>query len=180
MITATEATGISHGAFSHLSLARRARLAWICGRINRLIQKAALNGKTFIFIPKEDYSFLSSACVKIYPILAYLYEELGYTVIYRNSFIDKENFIGICWDIKNTPYKDFFGLHVYSYCTPSTSKEKTLFGYTAQEITKNVDWLIKNCNGMVDKERQQQLYDFLDVINTIAQRISLGLPIDYD
>ena len=180
MITATEASGISHGAFNHLGLVQRGRLAWICGRINRLIQKAALNGRTFIFITIGEYDSLARACIKIYPILAYLYEEMEYTVIYRNSCITEENFIGICWDIKNTPYKEFFGLRDYTYHTPSTSKEKTLFGYTAQEITRHVYWLTENCNGMVNKARQQELYNFLKVINTIAKRTSLGLPIDYD
>lgn len=180
MITATEATEISHGAFSHLGLIQRGRLAWICGRINRLIQKAALNGKTFIIISTLAYDGLARECIKIYPILAYLYEELGYTVIYRNSVIGEQNFIGICWDIKNTPYKEFFGLHDYTYRTPSTSKEKTLFGYTAQEITSYIFSLKANCAGMVNKEKLSQLYDFLETINEKATRIKNGLPIDYD
>lgn len=79
-MTAEEAKELSKGSMQRKGPFFKARLAWMCGRINQKIEKAAELGEYKIEIHAGK-----KFAKRYYPVICLLYEQRGFFVAYRTT-----------------------------------------------------------------------------------------------
>ena len=96
-MTAAEAKELMNGSMNYKGIWYRARLAWICGTINKKIEYYAEHGynKTEI---RKNKNFAEI----YYPMLAKLYEKNGFLVCY-DTYLEYYNSFYIIWDFSKIP-----------------------------------------------------------------------------
>ena len=101
-MTASEAKELMQGSTSHKGKWFKTRLAWFSGRINKKIENAAEAGKDHTtFSVKWEIT-----ARKYFPLLAQLYEDLGYYVAFSYN---KQTF-EIYWDLSRLSRWDLIDL----------------------------------------------------------------------
>ena len=113
-MTAEEARELMDGSMKYKSIAFKLYLNWICGRINKKIEKAAELGNPQVIIKFNLYKIAKY----YFPIITQLYEKQGYHVVY--TFYRQE--MRIIWDLSSISqheikemtgvYSNFYDHHI--------------------------------------------------------------------
>ena len=100
-MTADEAKTLMSGTMEKKGLLFRTRIAWVCGMLNKTIENAVERGKGEIrFYSSKNFS------EKYYPLLAQIYNDLGYSVFYNVGHYNKsDNEMLISWNLDSLPFK---------------------------------------------------------------------------
>lgn len=93
-MTAEKARELQTGSEKHKGFVFRMRLAWICGQINKGIEREAENGE-------GSTKLLASVDTgrKYFPLIAKCYEKDGYFIYYAEKEFDKYEMF-ICWNME--------------------------------------------------------------------------------
>ena len=99
-MTADEAKTLMSGTMAKKGLIFRTRIAWVCGMLNKTIENAAERGKGEIrFYSSKNFS------EKYFPLLAQIYNDLGYSVFYNiGHYYKSDNEMLISWNLDSLSF----------------------------------------------------------------------------
>lgn len=120
-ITAQEARELQSGSMKRKGYFFRMRLAFICGQLNSNIEMCAEYGNYSAHVRASK-----STARKYYPLMAQIYEKLGYYVLYKDSQYSYNDFY-VCWDPDKISdrVKGQYDYHTdHAKAEPAAAKEK--------------------------------------------------------
>lgn len=111
---ASEALELTHGSFKRKGPLFKARITYLCGKLNCIIEREAEYGET-----EAKLKDIGQHSAKIYfPLMAELYEENGFFVCYTTRYTYGNEF-RVFWDKEKIPSNLKYG---YDYYTKENKK----------------------------------------------------------
>ena len=92
-MNAKEACELMHGSMKKKGLFFKVKLAWMCGRINKMIEKEAELGEKYLVVSGVK----QETAKQCFPLLAQMYENLGFFVAYVSRYVTSNELV-IIWD----------------------------------------------------------------------------------
>lgn len=170
MLSVERANEISGCTIRHKSLRFRLCIAWMCGRIEQKIRKAAEYGECYVWC-----KFPIQTSVKYFPALAWLLEEYGYYVWYQLKGDKNKIGLGVCWNLDKMTASEGKLINNSTYHTPSGIK-KLGENYTAEDISKAIESL----RYTLRSNYQANMFEILRTCGEqIVYHMETGLPMDF-